>query len=129
MLGKLNLDAIPLHEPIIMGTLAVVIVLGIALMGAITYYGKWKTLWNDWICSVDHKKVGVMYIILALVMLLRGFADAIMMRAQQAIAYGDAAGYLPPHHYDQIFTAHGVIMIFFVAMPFVTGLMNYLVPL
>ena len=129
MLGKLNLDAIPLHEPIIMGTLAVVIVLGIALMGAITYYGKWKTLWNDWICSVDHKKVGVMYIILALVMLLRGFADAIMMRAQQAIAYGDAAGYLPPHHYDQIFTAHGVIMIFFVAMPFVTGLMNYVVPL
>ncbi|MGY2486026.1 cytochrome o ubiquinol oxidase subunit I [Cupriavidus sp. CP313] len=129
MLGKLNLDAIPLHEPIIMGTLAVVIVLGIALMGAITYYGKWKTLWNDWICSVDHKKVGVMYIILALVMLLRGFADAIMMRAQQAIAYGDAAGYLPPHHYDQIFTAHGVIMIFFVATPLVLGLMNVIVPL
>ncbi|WP_455288217.1 cytochrome o ubiquinol oxidase subunit I [Cupriavidus necator] len=129
MLGKLNLDAIPLHEPIIMGTLAVVIVLGAALMGAITYYGKWKTLWNEWICSVDHKKVGVMYIILALVMLLRGFADAIMMRAQQAIAYGDAAGYLPPHHYDQIFTAHGVIMIFFVATPLVLGLMNVIVPL
>ncbi|KWR89872.1 cytochrome o ubiquinol oxidase subunit I [Cupriavidus sp. IDO] len=129
MLGKLNLDAIPLHEPIIMGTLAVVIVLGAALMGAITYYGKWKTLWNDWICSVDHKKVGVMYIILALVMLLRGFADAIMMRVQQAIAYGDAAGYLPPHHYDQIFTAHGVIMIFFVATPLVLGLMNVIVPL
>ncbi|RDK09977.1 cytochrome o ubiquinol oxidase subunit I [Cupriavidus lacunae] len=129
MLGKLNLDAIPLHEPIIMGTLAVVIVLGMALMGAITYYGKWKTLWNDWICSVDHKKVGVMYIILALVMLLRGFADAIMMRVQQAIAVGDAAGYLPPHHYDQIFTAHGVIMIFFVATPLVLGLMNVIVPL
>ncbi|KAG1439978.1 hypothetical protein G6F55_013608 [Rhizopus delemar] len=70
-----------------------------------------------------------MYIILALIMLLRGFADAIMMRAQQAMAVGDAAGYLPPHHYDQIFTAHGVIMIFFVAMPLVTGLMNYIVPL
>jgi len=129
MLGKLNLDAIPTHEPIIMGTLAVVIVLGAALMGAITYFGKWKYLWSEWICSVDHKKIGVMYIILALVMLLRGFADAIMMRAQQAIAFGDAAGYLPPHHYDQIFTAHGVIMIFFVATPLVLGLMNVIVPL
>jgi len=129
MFGKLTLDAIPLHEPIIMGTLAVVIVLGAALLGAITWFGKWKYLWTEWICSVDHKKVGVMYIILALVMLLRGFADAIMMRAQQAIAYGDAAGYLPPHHYDQIFTAHGVIMIFFVATPLVLGLMNVIVPL
>ncbi|WP_354687287.1 cytochrome o ubiquinol oxidase subunit I [Cupriavidus necator] len=129
MFGKLNLDAIPLHEPIIMGTLAVVIVLGAALTGAVTYYGKWQYLWKEWICSVDHKKIGVMYIILALVMLLRGFADAIMMRAQQAIAYGDAAGYLPPHHYDQIFTAHGVIMIFFVATPLVLGLMNVIVPL
>ena len=129
MFGKLNLDAIPLHEPIIMGTLAVVLVLGAALIGAITYFGKWKPLWTEWICSVDHKKIGVMYIILALVMLLRGFADAIMMRVQQAIAYGDAAGYLPPHHYDQIFTAHGVIMIFFVATPLVLGLMNVIVPL
>ncbi|MBB3010757.1 cytochrome o ubiquinol oxidase subunit I [Cupriavidus alkaliphilus] len=129
MLGKLNLEAIPYHEPIIMGTLAVVIVLGAALLGAITYYRKWAYLWTEWICSVDHKKVGVMYIILALVMLLRGFADAILMRTQQAIAYGDAAGYLPPHHYDQIFTAHGVIMIFYVATPLVVGLMNVIVPL
>ncbi|MHA6893470.1 cytochrome o ubiquinol oxidase subunit I [Ralstonia pseudosolanacearum] len=129
MFGKLNLNAIPLHEPIIMGTLAAVLVLGAALIGAITYFGKWKPLWTEWICSVDHKKVGVMYIVLALVMLLRGFADAIMMRVQQALAYGDAAGYLPPHHYDQIFTAHGVIMIFFVATPLVLGLMNVIVPL
>ncbi|SPA40393.1 cytochrome o ubiquinol oxidase subunit I [Cupriavidus taiwanensis] len=129
MLGKLNLEAIPYHEPIIMGTLAVVIVLGAALLAAITRYRKWKYLWTEWICSVDHKKVGVMYIILALVMLLRGFADAILMRTQQAIAYGDAAGYLPPHHYDQIFTAHGVIMIFYVATPLVVGLMNVIVPL
>ncbi|SPA49604.1 cytochrome o ubiquinol oxidase subunit I [Cupriavidus taiwanensis] len=129
MLGKLNLEAIPYHEPIIMGTLAVVLVLGAALLGAITYHRKWKYLWTEWICSVDHKKVGVMYIILALVMLLRGFADAILMRTQQAIAYGDAAGYLPPHHYDQIFTAHGVIMIFYVATPLVVGLMNVIVPL
>ncbi|MBB6582234.1 cytochrome o ubiquinol oxidase subunit I [Ralstonia solanacearum] len=129
MFGKLNLNAIPFHEPIIMGTLAAVLVFGAALIGAITYFGKWKPLWTEWICSVDHKKIGVMYIVLALVMLLRGFADAIMMRVQQAIAYGDAAGYLPPHHYDQIFTAHGVIMIFFVATPLVLGLMNVIVPL
>jgi cytochrome o ubiquinol oxidase subunit 1 len=86
-------------------------------------------LWRDWFTSIDHKKIGIMYMVLAIVMLLRGFADALMMRAQQAIAFGDNAGFLPPHHYDQVFTAHGVIMIFFVAMPLVTGLMNYVVPL
>ena len=129
MFGKLSLDAIPLHEPIIMGTLVVVLLGGAALLGAITYYNKWSYLWKEWICSVDHKRIGVMYIILALVMLLRGFADAIMMRTQQAVAVGEAVGYLPPHHYDQIFTAHGVIMIFFVATPFILGLMNVIVPL
>ncbi|WP_109477473.1 cytochrome o ubiquinol oxidase subunit I [Paraburkholderia sp. C35] len=129
MFGKLTLDAIPYHEPIIMGTLGVVILGGLALLGAITYLGKWTYLWKEWITSVDHKRIGVMYIILALVMLLRGFADAIMMRAQQAIAFGESAGYLPPHHYDQIFTAHGVIMIFFVATPLILGLMNVVVPL
>ncbi len=70
-----------------------------------------------------------MYMVLGLVMLLRGFADALMMRTQQAMAFGGSQGYLPAHHYDQIFTAHGVIMIFFVAMPFITGLMNFVVPL
>jgi cytochrome o ubiquinol oxidase subunit 1 len=129
MFGKLTLEAVPYHEPIIMGTLAAVLVGGAALLGALTYFGKWKYLWTEWFTSVDHKRVGVMYIILALVMLLRGFADAIMMRAQQAIAADGAAGYLPPHHYDQIFTAHGVIMIFFVATPLIIGLMNVIVPL
>ena len=129
MFGKLDLDAIPLHEPIIMGTLAVVLMGGAALLGAITYYRKWGYLWREWITSVDHKRIGVMYIVLALIMLLRGFADAVMMRAQQAVAAGGEAGYLPPHHYDQIFTAHGVIMIFFVATPLVLGLMNVIVPL
>ncbi|MEM5326087.1 cytochrome o ubiquinol oxidase subunit I [Paraburkholderia sp. JHI2823] len=129
MFGKLTLDAVPWHEPIIMGTGAVVALGGLALLAAITLAGKWGYLWREWITSVDHKRIGVMYIILAVVMLLRGFADAIMMRAQQAIAYGDAAGYLPPHHYDQIFTAHGVIMIFFVATPLILGLMNVVVPL
>lgn len=94
-----------------------------------TKYRVWGPLWRDWLTSIDHKKIGIMYIVLGLVMLLRGFADAVMMRAQQAIAFGDQAGFLPPHHYDQIFTAHGVIMIFFVAMPLVTGFMNYVVPL
>ncbi|AKC69989.1 cytochrome o ubiquinol oxidase subunit I [Pandoraea oxalativorans] len=129
MFGKLDLDAIPLHEPIIMGTLVVVLLGGAALLGAVTYFKKWGYLWTEWITSVDHKRIGVMYIVLALVMMLRGFADAIMMRAQQAIAAGGEAGYLPPHHYDQIFTAHGVIMIFFVATPLVLGLMNVIVPL
>ncbi|WP_321961960.1 cytochrome o ubiquinol oxidase subunit I [Paraburkholderia sp. J7] len=129
MFGKLTLDAVPWHEPIIMGTGAVVVLGGLALLAAITIAGKWGYLWREWITSVDHKRIGVMYIILAVVMLLRGFADAIMMRAQQALAYGDSAGYLPPHHYDQIFTAHGVIMIFFVATPLILGLMNVVVPL
>ncbi|MBM7327510.1 cytochrome o ubiquinol oxidase subunit I, partial [Agrobacterium sp. S2] len=102
---------------------------GIAVVGAITYFRLWGYLWNEWFTSIDHKKIGIMYIILALIMLLRGFADAIMMRVQQAIASGGSEGYLPPHHYDQIFTAHGVIMIFFMAMPMITGLMNFVVPL
>src|SRR3984893_14063665 len=129
MFGKLSLEAIPFHEPIIMGTGAVVVILGVGILGLITYFHHWKYLWDEWITSVDHKKIGVMYFGLGLVMLLRGFADAIMMRAQQAMAAGGAAGYLPPQHYDQIFTAHGVIMIFFVATPFLLGLMNVVVPL
>ncbi|CAN7425243.1 cytochrome o ubiquinol oxidase subunit I [Variovorax sp. LjRoot290] len=127
--GRLTWEAIPYHEPILMATFVAVVLGGLALLGALSYYRVWGTLWRDWITSIDHKKIGIMYIVLGLVMLLRGFADAIMMRLQQAIAFGDAAGYLPPHHYDQVFTAHGVIMIFFVAMPLVTGLMNYVVPL
>ncbi|VTU29202.1 Ubiquinol oxidase subunit 1 [Variovorax sp. PBL-H6] len=127
--GRLTLEAFPYHEPILVATFIAVALGGLALVGAMTYYRVWGTLWRDWITSIDHKKIGVMYIVLGLVMLLRGFSDAIMMRLQQAVAFGDNAGYLPPHHYDQIFTAHGVIMIFFVAMPLVTGLMNYVVPL
>ncbi|GJD56506.1 cytochrome o ubiquinol oxidase subunit I [Methylobacterium dankookense] len=127
--GRLSLADIPYHEPILLVTFAVVAMGGVVVLGAITYFRFWGPLWRDWVTSVDHKKIGIMYIILALVMLLRGFADAIMMITQKAIAFGPSEGYLPPHHYDQIFTAHGVIMIFFVAMPFVTGLMNYVVPL
>ncbi|SFG91995.1 cytochrome bo3 quinol oxidase subunit 1 apoprotein [Duganella sp. CF458] len=129
LLGRLSWDAIPYHEPILVATFAMVVLGGMAVLGAMTKYRLWGPLWRDWITSIDHKKIGIMYMVLGLVMLLRGFADALMMRLQQAVAFGDSMGYLPPHHYDQIFTAHGVIMIFFVAMPFVTGLMNYVVPL
>ncbi|TCP37030.1 cytochrome o ubiquinol oxidase subunit I [Sphingomonas sp. BK235] len=127
--GRLTLESFPIHEPILVGTFAVVALGGAALLGALTYFRLWGYLWKEWFTSVDHKKIGIMYIVLALVMFLRGFADALMMRAQQALAFGGNDGFLPAHHYDQVFTAHGVIMIFFVAMPFVTGLMNYVVPL
>ncbi len=127
--GRLSWDAIPFHEPILIATFAGVLVGGAALLGLITYFRLWGTLWRDWFTSIDHKKIGIMYMVLGIVMLLRGFADALMMRAQQALSFGENAGFLPPHHYDQIFTAHGVIMIFFVAMPLITGLMNYVVPL
>ena len=129
LLGRLSWDAIPLHEPILVGTFIGVAIGGIAVLAAITYFRFWGPLWRDWITSVDHKRIGVMYMVLGIVMLLRGFADALMMRGQQALAFGDSAGYLPPHHYDQVFTAHGVIMVLFVAMPLVTGLMNFVVPL
>jgi cytochrome o ubiquinol oxidase subunit 1 len=127
--GRLTWDAIPFHDPILLVTFGMVILGGISALGLMTYFRVWGTLWRDWITSIDHKKIGIMYMVLGLVMLMRGFADALMMRAQQAMAFGDNPGFLPPHHYDQIFTAHGVIMIFFVAMPLVTGLMNYVVPL
>ncbi|WP_028748096.1 cytochrome o ubiquinol oxidase subunit I [Rhizobium mesoamericanum] len=127
--GRLTLESIPYHEPILVVTFAAVALGGIALLGVVTYFKLWGYLWREWLTSVDHKKIGIMYVILALIMLLRGFSDAIMMRLQQAIAFNGSAGYLPPHHYDQVFTAHGVIMIFFMAMPFVTGLMNLVVPL
>ncbi|MCK0744381.1 cytochrome o ubiquinol oxidase subunit I [Chromohalobacter nigrandesensis] len=129
MFGKLGLDDIPYHEPIIVVTALVMALGALVVVGALTYFKKWKWLWTEWLTSVDHKKLGIMYFLVALVMLLRGFADAIMMRTQQALAAGGSEGYLPPHHYDQIFTAHGVIMIFFVAMPMVIGLMNLVVPL
>nr|WP_255595208.1 cytochrome o ubiquinol oxidase subunit I [Lysobacter sp. BMK333-48F3] len=127
--GRLSWESIPLHEPILIATFAMVALGGIGVVALLTRYKLWGYLWNEWFTSIDHKKIGIMYIVLGLVMLMRGFADAIMMRLHQAMAFGDNAGYLPPHHYDQIFTAHGVIMIFFVAMPLVTGFMNYVVPL
>ncbi|MGF6742778.1 cytochrome o ubiquinol oxidase subunit I [Paraburkholderia atlantica] len=129
MFGKLTWADVPLHEPIIAITLAAIVLGGVAVLAAITYFRKWTVLWTDWITTVDHKRIGIMYVLVAIVMLLRGFADAIMMRAQLALAGPGHSGFLLPHHYDQIFTAHGVIMIFFVATPFIVGLMNIVVPL
>ena len=127
--GRLTWDAIPINDPILVATFAGVVLGGAGLFAAMTYFKVWGTLWHDWLTSIDHKKIGIMYCILGLVMLIRGFSDALMMRAQQAMAQNGAEGFLPPHHYDQLFTVHGVIMIFFVAMPLVTGLMNFVVPL
>jgi cytochrome o ubiquinol oxidase subunit 1 len=128
MLGKLSWAAIPFDQPIPLAAAAVVGLVIIAVLAWITLKGWLPYLWQEWITSVDHKRIGIMYMVLALVMLLRGFSDAIMMRSQQALAF-HSDGYLPPEHYDQIFSAHGTLMIFFVAMPFVIGLMNFVMPL
>lgn len=127
--GKLTLQSIPYQNPIIMGAGGAMALIALVVFALVTYYKKWTYLWKEWISSIDHKKIGIMYLILSGVMLLRGFSDAVMMRAQQAIAVGHNAGYLPPDHFDQIFSAHGVIMIFFVAMPMMFGLLNMAVPL
>ncbi len=128
MFGKLTLSDLPLHDPIIMGAIISSTILALIIIALITYYKKWSYLWNEWFTSLDHKKIGVMYIILSLIMMLRGFADAIMMRTQQAMAVGADPGYLTSHHYDQLFGSHGTIMIIFVAMPFMVGLMNIIIP-
>jgi len=128
VLGKLTWEAIPFDEPIPLISGAAVYVAVLAVLVWVVVKGYWPYLWREWITSVDHKRIGIMYCLLAAVMLVRGFIDAIMMRAQHALAF-HAAGYLPASHFDQIFSAHGTIMIFFVAMPFVIGLMNFVVPL
>ena len=128
MFGKLTWQAIPWDQPIPLAAGAVVVLILLGIIGFITFKGWVPYLWKEWITSVDHKRIGVMYCVLALVMLLRGFSDALLMRSQQALAF-HSPGYLPPEHYDQVFSAHGTIMIFFVAMPFVIGLMNFAVPL
>jgi cytochrome o ubiquinol oxidase subunit 1 len=128
MFGKLSWEAIPFNQPIPLAAAALV---GVAIAGVLAWValkGWLPYLWREWITTVDHKRIGIMYTLLAMVMLLRGFSDAIMMRAQQALAF-QSPGYLPPEHYNQIFSAHGTLMIFFVAMPFVIGLMNFVVPL
>ncbi|MCD7060577.1 cytochrome o ubiquinol oxidase subunit I [Pelagibacterium xiamenense] len=127
MLGRLTLDALPFYSWVAMGGALVTVLGGLAIALVITMMGKWRYIWSEWLTSLDHKRIGIMYVMLALVMLLRGFIDALMMRAQQAVAL-NSDGYLPPDHFDQIFSSHGTIMIFFMAMPFLTGLINIIMP-
>ncbi|MGY6275446.1 cytochrome o ubiquinol oxidase subunit I [Methylomonas sp. MgM2] len=129
MFGKLTLADVSYTNPIVMGGVALMLTGGLITVLLISYFRKWSYLWHYWLTSLDHKKIGVMYIVIAFIMLLRGFADAIMMRTQQAIAEGPQQGFLTAGHYEQIFSAHGTIMIIFMAMPFLTGLMNIVVPL
>jgi cytochrome o ubiquinol oxidase subunit 1 len=128
MFGKLTLAAIPFHNLVTISAVIGAVFLGLVILALITYYRKWTYLYKEWLTSLDHKKIGIMYIIIALVMLLRGFSDAILMRSQQAVAAGGSLGFLSADHFNQIFSAHGSIMIIFMAMPFLVGLMNIVVP-
>ena len=128
MFGKLTWSAIPFDQPIPLAAAGMVGLVIAATLVTIVVKGWAPYLWREWITSADHKRVGIMYCLLALIMLMRGFADALLMRSQQALAFR-SEGYLPPEHYDQVFSAHGTMMIFFVAMPFMIGLMNFAVPL
>ncbi|NDD59527.1 MAG: cytochrome o ubiquinol oxidase subunit I, partial [Chlamydiae bacterium] len=101
----------------------------IAVFAWITYEKKWKWLWSEWLTSVDHKKIGIMYLVVSVIMLVKGLIDALMMRAQQAFSVGDSMGYLTASHFQQVFTAHGVTMIFFVGMGVVFGIINLVLPL
>lgn len=127
MFGRLSPAAIP-DSLVTQAAVAGAMLLGLAILVLITYKRKWTYLYREWLTSLDHKKIGVMYIILALVMLLRGFSDAVLMRSQQAVAAGGSLGFLSADHFNQIFSAHGSIMIIFLAMPFLVGLINIVVP-
>lgn len=128
MFGRLTLDAVQ-HEPIVLGGAIGMGVTGLVVVGLLFYFKRWKWLWQEWLTSLDPKKIGVMYLIVALVMLLRGLADAGMMRLQQVLSTGDAQGILTSDHFQQVFTAHGTIMIFFVAMGLMFGIINLIAPL
>lgn len=128
MLGRFTLEALK-HDWIEYLAGGMMVVGLIAFLILMTYFKKWKWLWKDWITSVDHKKIGIMYLVVSFVMLIKGLIDAVMMRAQQATAFGDSMGYLGAEHFQQIFTAHGVTMIFFVGMGLLFAIINYIVPL
>lgn len=125
MLGRLNIEAFH-HDPIVLGGVVMMSLSGLLVAGLLTYFKRWKWLYKEWLTSLDPKKIGVMYIIVALIMLLRGASDAAMMRTQQALNTG---GFLNADHFQQIFSAHGTIMIFFVAMGLMFGLINLVVPM
>jgi cytochrome o ubiquinol oxidase subunit 1 len=128
MFGLLTLNSF-IHGPIETGAQVIVVLAAVSVIGLLSYTRRWGWLYREWLTTLDHKKIGIMYMILAFVMLARGAVDAMMMRLQQALSSPGDPGYLAPDHYAQIFTAHGIIMIFFVAMPFMFALINYFVPL
>lgn len=128
MFGRLTIDAFH-HEASQNGAVFGMILGGFALLGVITYYKKWPYLWKEWFTTVDHKHIGIMYIVVSLIMFFKGFTDALMMRLQQALAVGDSQGFLSSGHFQEVFSAHGTTMIFFVGMGMVFGIMNLIVPL
>ncbi len=128
MFGRLNELALK-HDWIEYAAGVSMILGAIVVLVLITYYKKWTWLWKEWLTSVDHKKIGIMYIVVSAIMLLKGLVDGLMMRAQQAFAAGDSMGYLGAEHFQQIFTAHGVTMIFFVGMGVVFGIINLVLPM
>ncbi len=127
ILGRLNLSAIP-HDPITLGGAISMVVIGLAAMAFVTYKRRWRWLWKEWLTTLDPKKIGVMYIIIGILMLLRGLSDAALIRTQQATSVGAAHGVLGSSQFQQIFSAHGTIMIFFMAMGIMFGLINLIVP-
>ena len=129
MLGRLDYSALPFYSMVAFGGAAFTVFMALLVVGLITYFKGWGWLWHNYLTTVDHKRIGVMYIVVALVMLVRGFCDAIMMRAQQMMSAHGGTGYLEGDHFQQVFSSHGTIMIFFVAMPFMTGLINFVLPL
>lgn len=128
LLGRLSFEALP-KELVTQGGAASMVLIGILAVAALFYFKKWTWLWKNWLTTLDAKKIGIMYIIVAGLMLLRGVADALMIRAQQALASGDASGVLSADTFQQVFSAHGTIMIFFVAMGLMFGLINLVLPL
>ncbi len=129
MFGRLDYSALPFYSMVAFGGAAFTVLMALLIVGAITYFKLWGWLWKNYLTTVDHKRIGIMYIVVALVMLVRGFCDAIMMRAQQMMSVHGGHGYLQGDHFQQVFSSHGTIMIFFVAMPFMMGLVNYVLPL
>jgi hypothetical protein len=127
LIGRLNLDALP-HEYFTIGSTVAYLGLILIVAAILTRTKRWKWLWNEWLTSVDPKKIGIMYFLVAAFMLARGGVEVLMIWVQQAVASGNS-GYLSSDHFQQIFTAHGNIMVFFVAMGFIFGLINYIVPL
>jgi len=128
MFGRLTLEAFQ-HEPSQNSAVIGMFVTGIAIVSLLFYLKRWKWLWNEWLTTVDPKKIGIMYIVVTLIMFLKGFADALMMRLQQALSVGDAHGFISATHFQEVFSAHGTTMIFFVGMGAIFGLMNLIIPL